>query len=67
MWRRWLRHFATSLEIAGLVSDAVTGSINFMEPQGPIQATVEVAFSTVSRSTSAGGIGEEVVQIIRAL
>jgi len=62
-----LRHCATSLEIAGLVSDIVIGSLNFMIPQRPIQACVEIAFNTVSHSTSAGEMGEKVVQITRAL
>jgi len=54
-----LRHCATSLEVAGLISDAVVGNLNLLEPQELIPNCVEIAFNTASHSTSAGEVGRE--------
>jgi hypothetical protein len=54
-----MRHCATSLEVAGLISDAVIGKLNLLEPQELVPICVEIAFNTALHSTSAGEMGRE--------
>ena len=45
--------------MAGLISDAVIGNLNLLELQEITLICVEIAFNTVSHSTSAGEMGRK--------
>jgi hypothetical protein len=34
-WRSWLRHYATSRKVAGLIPDGVIGIFHWHNPSGP--------------------------------
>jgi len=51
----------------GLNSDAVIGNLNLLEPQELVPICVEIAFNTELHSSSAGEMGENMVQITGSL